>query len=219
MQKSFWIIAGLILIAFTISACGGPPAPALPSPTPLPSPTTPPTPTFAPTATPVPTDTPVPLPTASPTLARGVTPTRAGTAPTATRVPTRAATVTPTPSQVGLFVTNLRIDPDPPVRATELQFYPTFQNNTGNLQNKRWVVYIYRTDTPNRSTGETPRTTTGIPPGTSEQKTSVGWKLGGGGPCEYFFARVAQIDEQENKPVFFTQPNGKVFEKGFTICP
>ncbi len=215
MLKKFLTMVALILVATAASACSATPTPLPPSPTPLPSPTA--LPTLAPTA--VPTVTLAPTPTLLPTVPPPGTPTRAGNVPTATRVPTRAAIATATPAQAGLFVTNLRIAPEPPVRGVDLEFYPTFLNNTGTVQNKRWVVYLYRTDTPNRSTGETPRTNTGIPPSTSEQKTTVGWKLGGGGPCEYFFARVAYIDEQENKPVFFTQPNGKVFERPLTICP
>lgn len=224
MHKRSALIVGVMLVALMVSACGGAPPPPPPTPTLLPMPTLPPPPT--PTAPPPPpTATLAPSPTTPPTIAPAGSPTRPGTAATATRTPTRAAGLpptpapTPTPAQAGLFVNNLRIEPDPPTRGVELQFYPTFVNNTGGAQNTRWVVFIYRTDTPSRSTGETPRTTTGIPQGTSEQKTSVGWKLGGGGPCEYFFARVAYIDLQENKPVFFTQPGGKVFEKGFTICP
>ncbi|MBI5305151.1 MAG: hypothetical protein HY868_23670 [Chloroflexi bacterium] len=215
MFKSIWMVGGLILITSALAACAATPTPVPPTPTSRPSPTAPPT--LPPT--PEPPATLAPTPTLLPTAPIAASPTRAGVVATATRASTRAPTITPPPAQAGLFVNNLRIAPDPPVRGTDLEFYPTFINNTNVVQNKRWIVYIYRSETPNRSTGETPRTNTNIPQGVSEQKTTVGWKLGVGGPCEYFFARVAYIDEQENKPVFFTQPNGKVFEKPFTLCP
>jgi hypothetical protein len=117
-----------------------------------------------------------------------------------------------------LYVTNLRIDPNPPVRGAELNFYATFANTASTIYNPRWVVYIYKADTPNRTYGETSILQSTIAGGTGEIKALGFWKLPLGGPCDYFFARVASLDVN-NKPVMYTSPDGAVFEKGFTVCP
>jgi hypothetical protein len=114
-------------------------------------------------------------------------------------------------------MSNLRIDPNPPVRGTDLIFYATFVNSTGATQNYKWIVYIYRADTPGKSTGETTAQTSAIPVGSNEIKGSGAWKIALGGPCENYVARPAFFD-QSNQPVNFTQPNGKLFEKAFTVC-
>jgi hypothetical protein len=115
-------------------------------------------------------------------------------------------------------VTNLRIDPDPPLRGPDLKFIPTFANTAEQTQNFRWTVYIFRADTPNRSIGETARTDTPIPSGTVEVPSLGAWKLPLGGPCDYFFAQVGWLNN-ENKVVFFTTPSKQIFQKGFTVCP
>ncbi|MBI5653795.1 MAG: hypothetical protein HZC40_25600 [Chloroflexi bacterium] len=208
-----------LLVLVTLVACATPQAapptqPPLPTvglptlvlPTPIP-PTR--TPTLAPTSAPSPT---LLVPTAAsmrPGIAVTATPL---IAPTATRVP-------PTPTIAvapGLYVTNLRTVPDPPVRG-EIEFHATFLNATSAPQNYRWVVFIYKADAPNKSFGQTTQTTSAIPLGTSEQKSLGSWRLGPGGGCEFFFARVAFFNESNN-PIPFTAPNGKVFEKTFSLC-
>jgi hypothetical protein len=209
----------VLLLLITTVACATPPAaaptqPPLPTvglptlvlPTPIP-PTL--TPTLAPTTAPSPT---LPAPTVAGTRpSAGATATPL-VAPTITRVPaTPTVAVAP-----GLYITSLRTVPDPPVRG-EIEFHATFLNATNAPQNYRWVVFIYKADTPNKSFGQTTQTTSAIPLGTSEQKSLGAWRLGPGGGCEFFFARVAFFNESNN-PIPFTAPNGKVFEKAFSLC-
>lgn len=111
----------------------------------------------------------------------------------------------------------MRVEPNP-VRGQPLTFYPTFFNNTGSPQNIKWVVYIYRSDTPNRRIAETTALYLTIPPGTFEQKGLGTWKLDLGGPCDYFYAEVAFFDAN-NRGVSFTTPDGTVYQKGLTLCP
>ncbi|MGB8648230.1 MAG: hypothetical protein WCF84_23535 [Anaerolineae bacterium] len=218
----------------TTVALGGPPAPGNPRATIPAAPTAAPTataipPTTAATATPTVPPTQPNTPTTAPTPTTGAgSPTRAPATPApSTNTPTQAPptlapivpTATPPPSPTvvaGMFVTSLRIAPDPPLRGQNLSFFATIQNDT--QQDIRWVVYIYRADTPNKPTGQTAIGANTIPIGAAEQQALGTWKLQLGGPCDYFFARVAWINF-ENKPIWFTTPDGKVFEKGFTICP
>ncbi len=115
-------------------------------------------------------------------------------------------------------MTDLRVDPNPPTRGAELNFYPMFLNTTGTVQNFKWIVYIFRADTPTKSFGETTSLLTAIPTSGGEFKSLGFWKLPLGGPCDYFFARVAWFDPN-NQVINFTTPDGKVFEKGLTVCP
>ncbi|GEM_PF-4277856 len=117
----------------------------------------------------------------------------------------------------GLFVTNLRIDPDPPIRGADLQFTASFLNTATGDQNLRWSVLLYRAANPANSFGETAAAMTTFPPGTREVRALGNWGIPLGGPCEYMFARVTWLN-QDNVEVPFTAPDGKVFEKGFTVC-
>jgi len=137
--------------------------------------------------------------------------------PTATPAPPRQPTSIPTPG-AGLFVTDLRTDPNPPTRGSDLYFYPAFSNTTGTNQNYRWLVYVYRSDNPATAFGQTSALQTAFPAGASEQRSLGSWKLALGGPCEDYVARVTWLD-QNNKPNQFTRPNGTPFEKNMTICP
>ncbi len=187
----------IALTIITVTACSTetPTPPAAPSKTKTASTTVLPTGTAAPTQV---------LPTAIPPI---YTPTLA---PMSTSSP--APTMPP-----GLYVTNLRIDPNPPTRGTDLNFFATFVNTTGNVQNYKWLVYIYKADAPSKSFSETSALSSAIPTGTNELKSLGSWRLSLGGPCDYFFARVARLD-QDNKPVMFTRPDGQIYEKGFTVC-
>ena len=195
------ILFALILVALTATAC----APGSPTPTV--------------TLVPVVTRTRTPLAPASPPMID--TPAAPGVSSiTPVATPTLIPSMTPPPTPTlpaGLFVTNLRIDPNPPTRGTDLVFYPTFVNTTGSVQNYKWIVYVYRSDTPSRTTGESTALQSAIPVGTNEVKGAGNWKIGLGGPCEYFFARVAWLN-QDNQPKMFTRPDGQVYEKGFTVC-
>lgn len=104
------------------------------------------------------------------------------------------------------------------MRGADLSFYVTFLNTAGTVYNPKWLVYIYKADTPNRSYSETTALQISIPAGANEFKSLGNWKLGLGGLCDYFFARVGFLDAN-NKPVMYTSPDGSVFEKGFTVCP
>ena len=197
----------LLALAWLIVGCEA-------APTAVPPPPTRPLRTLAPTATNPPAAPPTLLPTVAPATE---TPT---VAPTATASPTPFPTNTAIPPTLprGLFVTGLRIQPDPAPRGEDLVFYPTFLNTTGIAQNYRWIVYIFKSDNRTKSLSETTRTDTALPSGTSEQKSLGSWKLGVGGPCEDFVARVGFFD-QENKSVNFTKPDGTLFEKDFKVCP
>ncbi len=198
----------------------------------------------APTPAPTPFPTLAPIPqTLAPTAPTATTQATVTTPPTAATTPTHQATVnaqlSPSPSRPastqspspspspsiavsafppGVYVTELRTDPNPPTRTAELKFYATFLNLMGSPQNYRWKIYIYKMDAPGRSTGETTQTPVALPNGATEQKSEGFWRYGPGNQCESFFVRVAWLD-QNNVPTMFTRPDGKVFEKSMILCP
>ena len=215
MRKFLTFTIVVLLMLATVSACA-----SEPTPTPLPAPTLPPVPTAVP-STPTripPTNTPVPPtattvpPTPAPPTATSVPPTTPPTiAPTNTAVP--APTVPP-----GLYVTNIRLQPEQPTFNQDISFAPTFLNTTGVVQNFRWAVYIYRADTPTKSDNDTAVQLFAIPVGTTEFQAIKPYRYGPtGNPCEFFFARVGWLDAN-NKITFFVNTDGKVYEKGFKIC-
>ncbi len=215
MKKLLFCMLALLVVG-TMSACAAEPTPTPAPPTRPPTlvPTAvPPTPTSAPpTATPLPpTATRVP-PTNTPVPPTAVPPTAAPTvAPTNTAVP--APTVPP-----GLYVTNIRLQPEQPTFNQNITFAPTFLNTTGVVQNFRWAVYIYRADTPTKSDNETTVQLFNIPVGSTEFQSPGSYRYGAtGNQCEYFFARVGWLDAN-NKITFFANTDGKVYEKGFKIC-
>jgi hypothetical protein len=150
-------------------------------------------------------------PSAVPTNTSTATPIATATA-TATLPPTNSPTVAP-----GLYVTSLRFDPNPPLRGSDLNFYVTFLNTTGAVQNFRWLAYIYKPEDPTKLYGQSTAGLFQIPVGTSELRSVGPWRLALGGPCEDLLARIVWLD-QNNKAINFTQPNGQVFEKNFRIC-
>lgn len=84
-------------------------------------------------------------------------------------------------------------------------------------QNFNWAVYIFRADN-QRGIGETSRTASPIPIGTTELASNGSWTWPLGGPCDYFYAQVGWLN-QDNKIVWFNTTTGSVFQKGFTACP
>lgn len=135
-----------------------------------------------------------------------------------TNGPPATAAATPTPAvPPGLYVTDLRIQPWP-VRGTDLKFLVTFLNSMGRDQTYQWKVYIFRAENPDRSFGETARTSGAIASGTVELPSNGSWKLTGGGGCENFFAQAGWVTD-DNRIVWFTLPNGQIFQKGFSVCP
>jgi hypothetical protein len=206
MNKVVSLALALGLVSFA-AACSS--APAV-----KPAPTIPAIPTLAPTEVPTKVAVAVP-PTAT---ATPLPPTPAPTVPAST--PTNTPTIKPTPAPTiapGLYVTNLRTDPNPPLRGTDLIFYPTFLNTTGTLQNYRWNVFLYRPDNLTTRFGEATRTDTSIPINGGEFRSVGGWKIPIGGPCENFVARVVFFD-QNNQALPFPKPDGTVFQKDLTVC-
>ncbi len=239
----FVILAGIVGGCSPSPIAVAPTHAAFALPTLIPPTKVPPTPTVAPTAPPVPTSTPSPVPptatmtvqatqsalaaispTGEPLVRPSATPSVAPetpriASPTAGPSPAPLPTLAPSPTPAiaaGVYITDLRTDP-PPVRGPDLTFYATFLNSIGREQNVRWAVYIFRPDT-QRSTGETTRTDTMVPAGTTEQPSLGSWRLPLGGPCDYFYAQVAWINT-ENKPVWFTTSSGSTFQKVFAVCP
>lgn len=224
ISKILVAIAYVLVVAGAVACSPGANLPA-PTPPPFTLPTLVPFTPIQPAATRVPAITPTavpptattvptarPIDTAAPATRAVPTPTPAPSTATPTRAPSPTATI-----QAGLYIADLRIDP-PPVRGLDLRFLATFINSAGRAQNYRWEVFIYKADTPNRIFGETARTDSLIPTGTAEQLSSGSWKLPLGGPCDYFFAQVGWLDN-DNKVTFFTAPSGQIFQKGFTVCP
>ena len=136
-----------------------------------------------------------------------------------TEPPTKVAfAVSPTPTvKPGLYVTNLRTDPNPPLRGSDINFYVTFLNATGVVQNYKWIAYLYRTDNPANRFGETTRTDSSIPVGGGEFKSLGSFKIPVGGPCEDYTVRINFFD-QDNKPIQFAKPDGQPFQKDIHIC-
>ena len=175
-----------------------------------------------------PTDVPplmrVPTDAISPTLAPTALPLPTASTAATLAPPTARATATqllssPTPPIApGLYVTNLRLEHAPPKRGQEIGFYATFLNTAAGEQNSRWVVYVYRPDNFRNSFGETTTAPMTLPVGQKELKSAGSWKLGGGGGCEDFVARVAWKDEG-NRVTFFNKPDGAIFELPFQVCP
>lgn len=143
---------------------------------------------------------------------------------TSVSAPTVAFTSFPTQTSLpstslppGLFVTTMRIQPDQPAHNTNIAFFVTFLNTADTIQNFKWRVYIYRADTPTASTADTSFLQTAFPPGTNEFQSLGTFRFGPQNPCDYFFARVGWVTS-ENKIVFFNQPDGQMYAKGFSVC-
>ena len=205
MRKGLALTIGLVLLT---TACASPTASPTNEPFTVPTQMTMIANNSSPTVTLTPTT--VALAAASPTE------------PASTIVPTSVVPTStpalPTPViPAGLYITSLDIVPDPPTRGSNLLFYSTFANTTGSPQTFRWIVYIYRTDNPNTSFGETTITSSSVAVGAHTEESLGYWKLPLGGPCENFIARVDWMD-QNNKTTPFLKPDGQVFEKQFTVC-
>ncbi len=116
-----------------------------------------------------------------------------------------------------LYVTNLRLDPSPPERNQDVNFYVTFLNTSSSVQKYRWNVYVYKQDDLKNSFGRIAPILTEVPANnTVEQKGEGSWNTGQGG-CGRYLGRVVWLDEY-NKETFFTGPNGQVFEWWFQVC-
>ncbi len=137
--------------------------------------------------------------------------------PTAVPATPAPTAVPPTPGP-GLYINNLRLSPAQPAFSQDITFYATYANTTNAVQNYNWRVYIYRADTVTHSDNETTGLQTGFPVGTGEVQSQGTYSYGATGfPCEYFFARVGWLDPN-NKITFFTASDGRIYQKGFSIC-
>jgi hypothetical protein len=204
MRKGFIPGAAFLVILFATGCSTTPPAtpPGVAPPTALSSTTVPPS---------------TNVPSTNPTIATPSTSSPAPSVALTTPIPTTTQ-APPTPViPSGLYATSLDMVPDPPMRGVDLEFYATFANTTGTVQTFRWIVYLYRSDNPTKSYGETTATNSSIPLGAQTQKSLGYWKLPLGGPCEDFTARVAWID-QNNQSAPFLRPDGKIDERAITVC-
>lgn len=216
-RKSMFVLA-VILVSSLIVACAPsstPTPPPLPTQIPpQPSATKPPT--VPPTAVP---PTPVPPTAVPPTATRPPTVPPTAVPPTPvppTPVPPTA--VPPTAIPPGLYVTNVKISPDRPAFTQQVTFAVAFQNTAAGDQNIRWAVYIFKADEINKSNNETTALFSTFPPGAREFNSPGGFSYGATGrACEYFFVRVGWINA-EGKIVWFNDPSGKMYEKGFQVC-
>jgi hypothetical protein len=137
----------------------------------------------------------------------------------ATNTPALAQpTNTVTAPGAGLFVTGMRLDPPQPGHNQDITFYPTFNNPTGATLNYAWKVFVYKAESPANPTLDTTPVQGSFTAGsTTEGKSGSTYKLGAtGNQCDYFFARVGSQDG--DKRVFYTTPDGKFFEKSFSLC-
>jgi tetratricopeptide (TPR) repeat protein len=125
-----------------------------------------------------------------------------------------AAQATPIPP--GLYVTGIRMDPAAPGHGQDVSFYATFLNTNSSTANLRWLVYIFKADTPTKSFGETASIATGIPQGTGEQKAGSTWRTGIG-TCDNFIARAAWLDDSK-KATILNKPDGTPYELAFSVC-
>ena len=124
-------------------------------------------------------------------------------------------TATPVP---GVYVEDMRFVPSPGVRGSPLAFIANYRNTTGQRTGYRVIIYVYRPGNFANSFGETAPIDVSIPVGSNDVLSGSAFRVSGGGGCEDFVARIASLG-QDQKPVMFNQPNGKVFEKTFTVCP
>jgi hypothetical protein len=117
-----------------------------------------------------------------------------------------------------LYVNTLRIQPDRPAFNQDVTFAPTFVNTASGDQNIKWAVYIFRADQMANSANETTAQFTAFPVGVKEFTSLGKFNYGPTGRvCEYFTARVGFFNP-ENKIVYFTTPDSKMYEKSFQVC-
>ncbi len=214
-RKIILVLAAMLLLSIIVACAPTPTATPVPLPTQVPpQPTATKPPTVPPTAVPPTPVPPTPVPTTRPPT---VPPTAVPPTPVPpTPVPPTA--VPPTAVPPGLYVTNVRISPDRPAFNQQVTFATTFQNTASGDQNLRWAVYIFKADEANKSNNETAALFSTFPPGVREFNSPGGFRYGPTGrACEYFFVRVGWINA-EAKIVWFNDPTGKLYEKGFQVC-
>jgi hypothetical protein len=148
----------------------------------------------------------VALPTIAPTVAASRTPVP----------PTRAPATATLAAPPGVYVIGMQTDPAEPKQKQNIAFRVTFFNNLGAQANMKWYVKIFEPDK-TQSFGETDKTDSQIPVGTSVFVSAANWKMGGGVPSKQFIARVYSV--QPNGIVPYEKPEGGNFEYYFTVSP
>jgi hypothetical protein len=118
----------------------------------------------------------------------------------------------------GVFVTDLKLSPDPIRVGNTFTFSPSFQNTASTPLNFNWRVLIYRADTPFKSYTDTTWTPTSFPTGASSLNSMGQWVVPPGTACDYYYATVVWQDAN-NAQIPFMMPDGTPFQKGFTTCP
>lgn len=131
--------------------------------------------------------------------------------------PASTPALAPGSPQPGLFVTDLQISPTPPKVGNTFTFTASFVNTASGDQNMKWRVLIYRAAADQTSYTDTTWLLSTFAPGTSTKLSDGDWWLPTGNPCDYYYARVVWMDNN-NQSVPFTTPDGKVFQKGFNTC-
>lgn len=127
-----------------------------------------------------------------------------------------SASATPI-APAGLYVTDLQISPTPPKVGNTFTFTASFVNTANGDQNMKWRVAIYRAAADQTSYTDTTWLLSTFAPGTSTKLSDGDWWLPTGNPCDYYYARVVWMDNN-NQSIPFTMPDGKVFQKGFNTC-
>ncbi len=138
----------------------------------------------------------------------------------ATPPPTSRGMPTATQPPPGIFITGLRFDPPKPLRNQDIHFVVTFLNTTGQPQQVRWDVFVYRANDLQKRFGQSLPIGRGdeIPPGTHELRSFGSYKLFGGGGCEQVVFAVARMEEGQAE-ANINQPDGTPFLESTTLCP
>jgi len=220
MTRKIFSLMIVLITGLGLGACSSQPATVVtPSPTAVPTsigsaptslPIAPTGPTFAPTETPA--ETPAPTATITPT--RTATATRRPATATATRRPATATAV----AAPGVYVTAIKIDPNPGKSGQSPTFTVTFENRTGQPQIYRWFIKIYEKDQP-QSFGETSKLESWLPINTITLPSVSDWKTTAvASECSFYIARVFWLDAN-NQVNEFSKPNGASTATGFNVCP
>lgn len=179
-----------------------------------------------PTPTPFPTRqahviaTTVPV-TATPALV--IEPT--STAPVLTVIPTITPNRSPNkraPSNSSLppavYVTNLRVSPNPPRRAEQVTFTASFWNTNRESVGMNWRIILLDPNRQgrNKDYGESPFAGITVPPGRTEYSITF-TPVNSGGPCTMLQAIPARRQD-DNSRIFLMGTSGSPFSGFFTFC-
>lgn len=153
----------------------------------------------------VPTEPP---PTAPPPTATRVVPTRPST------TPTTASTATPNVPP-GVYVLDMRLEPQDPHSADQITFFTTFLNTLGQQQ-FNYCVEIFKPDNVGRSVGISTCAPVTLEKGTTEIP-STGWNVREGQCVPYLGVAISEDAAKARKA--FMQTDGNIRYLNFTVCP